>query len=145
LSESHLAALMDAVSDRLGEGGEPWGARFYKDLAPQGTARPYVTYMFAGGGPTYEIRASTPSVLLQVKAVADNQEDAYECMERIRQLLVDADYDSAKELDGGADWWINTTREDVLIDFTELIEQSKVIRYHAGLRIRVSMQAKQEI
>lgn len=141
MAETHLAALMSAVRVRL-SGSEPWGNRFYKDLAPQGTDRPYVVYMFAGGGDTHEIKSATPNVLLQVKVVADDQESAYECMDRIRQLLVNADYGSAKELDGGPDWWINATTEGESIDFTELIEQTSAIRHHAGIRIRVAMQAK---
>lgn len=142
------AALTTATQIRLvvENPNELWLDRVFKDIPPMtregqlAVARPYVVCNVAGGGLTGVLALPSGIFLWQVKTVANTQEDAYTCKGRISDLLADADFQTAKQMDGGTDWNILSVKEERVIDFTEMVDGNWI--YHAGAVFRVFMQRK---
>ncbi|MBK5120890.1 DUF3168 domain-containing protein [Burkholderia sp. R-69980] len=60
-------------------------ARVYPDIAPQGTARPYITYQSVGGQPTGTLEGvdSTRNCRVQINVWADKRKDVSVTMESV--------------------------------------------------------------
>lgn len=149
MSEVATAALTRATGAcLLGSGGEVWGNRIFKDIAPampasQALQRPFLLVSCISDVDSADVKAETPRILWQIKAVANDQAVAYLCAARITDLFENADAGSDKELDGGDYWVVRSVRKERGIDTVELEEDTNTQYYCAGALYRVLMQAKQ--
>lgn len=147
MSEVATAALTRATGNRLLNAGM-WGDRIFKDIAPAAPAnnplqRPYLLVSCISDVDSADVKAETPRILWQIKAVANDQGTAYRCAAQITDLFENADLNSAKELDGGDYWVILSVRKERGIDMVELEEDTNAVYYCAGAIYRVRMKAKQ--
>lgn len=143
MTEPALAALYRAVSQRLTPTVVPevWGSKAYPDLVPANVARPYVIYAWAAGGELNQRVAPDAEFVLTVEAVSDTLVQAFSMSGRISALLNDADYASAKALNGGADWDILNASQEQAIHLLELLPSGTWI-YREGSRFRFLMHLK---
>lgn len=139
-----MSALTKATKTRLTASSELWGGRVYK-AAPlvsedKPATYPYVVCTLAGGGIKPITKFKWVEVLWQLRAVAKNQDVAYQCQARLSELFRDADISSAIPLDGGANWEISTVSELGMFDLIETIDSDRL--FHAGSVFRITMQEK---
>lgn len=139
MAETALAALYRAVGKRLTESsGELWGQKAYPDLAPSGTAKPYVVFSWAGGGELNQLRTQDAEIVLQIKIVTDNLAQALIGAGRISTLFNDADYSSDSALNAGAEWIVQHVNQEGIVHMLETVDGGQV--YHAGHRFRFRME-----
>lgn len=141
---THLEALVRATSAALTGGANLWGDRVYKDLAQnvhsgQPVIRPYVVCNLQAGGNRGGVRDFV-SLNWQVRAVAEAQQLAYTCADRIIALLHNADRGSAKQLQSFGGWHILAVTQNTTIDILELLDGVRI--FHAGAVFRVLMEAE---
>ncbi|MEM6280591.1 MAG: hypothetical protein AAF787_00240 [Chloroflexota bacterium] len=125
-----LAALHTALFNRLRTGTQ-WGD-VYADMAPADTPRPYVVFIYAGGGELlFTQDAQNARLVITVKAVADTQAAAFAGAAEIETLLR-----SQGTLEGGGltvtnGWNITAVTQDRVIHLTETYQGAKPI-YNDG-------------
>lgn len=139
MADDSLGALYKALQTRLNSSGDVWGTRVYADVAPAGTARPYVVYAMAAGGEINTRIKQDAEYVIMVRSITESAAQAFSAAARISALLNDADYGSALQLSGGADWYILHTLQEQNIYRVELVDGTWV--YHSGYRFRIRMEA----
>jgi len=105
----------------------------YYGIAPQGTARPYVVFFNAGGGPENTYPSDLTSEVYVVKAVADSMGGALTVDNACKTAL------HKQTLDLTATGYTNIwTRRENEVSLTEISDDGTVIRHEgAYYRIRV--------
>lgn len=131
-----LKAQLDNVS--------PWGVRvFAAGRAPAKTARPYVLYFSAGGGPTIVTpwrRSAT--FILSVKVVDTSMANALVAREAFNDLLDNSgENDTDPRLPASATWRILTVTAGREIEIPEYVENAETV-YHCGFQYEFTMEAK---
>ena len=122
---SQLTSDTALVSELSGE------TAVYYGLAPQGTARPYVIFFNAGGGPENTYPGGLTSEVYVVKGVADTLSKALAVDERCKTAL----HAQTLSVTGYTNIW--TRREDE-VSLTEVSDEGAIIRHEGGYyRIRV--------
>lgn len=137
-AQSDLQAAYAALYTLLADGSEAWGTRAYPDIAPAGTAYPYLVYYWLGGGETNRFLRAESSLVLGVKCVSNTLSEAMAGAARIEALLNDAERKSG--LSGGEDWLIANVSREGLIHFVETPDGARV--HHEGARYRFALEAK---
>lgn len=139
MADTALGALFRAVYVRAGESGAPWGGRVFLDLAPLGTAMPYLVYQVQGGGEINQRRARDAEFVLLIKTLDMTLPGALACAAEVEARFNDAgQYDRAAPLDGGAEWAVLTTKQERTIHMLELVDGEPV--YHEGAQFRIRME-----
>lgn len=139
MADTALGALFRAVSARAGEHGAPWGKRVFLDLAPLGTAMPFLVFQVQGGGEINQRRARDAEFVLLVKALDKTLPGAMACAAEVESRFNDAGrYDRVTPLDGGAEWAVLTTTQERSVHMMELVDGEPV--YHEGAQFRVRME-----
>jgi hypothetical protein len=141
-----MAVLVKATWARLTAVPEIWGNRIYKAQLLQSDEKPavfpYVVCSLAGGGNEPERpRKRVYNLLWQVRAISDQQEEAYAAALRLGEILSDADIRSTHPLDQGHESWVisSVTEEDTL-DVVK-VDESEML-YHVGAVWRVMILEK---
>lgn len=103
----------------------------YSRHAPQGTARPYIIFMHAGGGHENINPSDLQNHLYLVKAVADGSKEAG----TIDELVIDLLHGETLTVAGYTNIWMAREQE---VQMTEPLRDGKVV-YHCGgyYRIRI--------
>lgn len=138
MAEVALAALYKAIKTRLTENSEVWGANVFPDLAPSGTAKPYVVFAWMGGGEINARVQQDAEIVVQIKGVTTQLAQAFVMAGRISTLFNDADASSNAALNAGADWAILHTRQEGIVHMLETVDGGQI--YHAGHRFRFRME-----
>jgi hypothetical protein len=115
-----------ALIDELG--GE---TAVYYGVAPQGTARPYVIFFNAGGGPENTYPGDLTSERYVIKGVSDTLGKALDVDARCRAAI----HKQTLTVTGYTNIW---TRREAEVSLTEVSDDGTVIRHEGGYyRIRV--------
>lgn len=138
-AQSDLQAAYTALYTLLADGGEAWGTRAYPDIAPAGTAYPYVVYYWLAGGETNRFLRAESSLVIGVKCVSNTLQEAMEGAARIEALLNDIERKGG--LSGGEDWQIASVSREGLIHLSEVVDGGRI--YHHGARYRFNLEAKE--
>lgn len=103
----------------------------YYGVAPQGTARPYVIFFNAGGGPENLYPSDLTSEVYVVKAVADSMSGALSVDDKCKSAL----HKQTLTVTGYTNIW---TRRENEVSLTEVSDDGTIIRHEgAYYRIRV--------
>lgn len=144
MAEDALGALYKAVRARLSASNETWGnsgssSRSYADLAPAGTAKPFVVYGLNAGGELNARRGQDAEIVLTIQGVAEeNAGTAMDIAERLSELFNDAE-DTVGALNAGSEWTIRHVVQLQRVHYIEMVDGKKV--YHSGHRFRFRMEA----
>lgn len=139
MTETALASLFRAVAARAAENGAPWGKRVFLDLAPRGTAMPYLVFQMQAGGERNAVRARDAEFVIVIKALDTSLPGALGCAAVIEERFNDAgEYDRTAALDGGTEWAILTSTQEGTFHLMELVDGQPI--YHDGARYRVRME-----
>ena len=141
MSETALAATYKALRTALTGGSESWATRAYPDIAPEGVARPYVVFGWAGGGEANEVRRQDASLIISVKVVADTMTASMAGAVRLSELLNDQGEQESNTITGGTFWEISTITQERAVHLVEQFGNAKPI-YHDGHIFRFRLEAK---
>mgnify|MGYP001427463526 CR=1 FL=1 len=109
------------------------GARIYNRYAPPGTARPYVVFFHAGGGPENTYPGGLESDTYMVKAVADSVSAAATIDEHIKAALHAQESNIA--VTGYTTLWVRRTDEAQTVEVAA--NGDLIWHYGAYYRVRI--------
>ena len=134
-------ALLDALKTRL-DADPLWGTRIFFEDVPPLTAYPYLWITHSAGVDMEVNKRSNPVYIMGLQGVTDNQNQAFECKERVAVLLDDeGEQDVGASVSGDADWAIKTISRTEDIYFVELADRAKRI-YRIGNLYEFIMERK---
>ena len=123
----YTALNVAAVTTELG------GAYIYKQVAPQGRARPYIIFQHTGGGHWNMTPSDLQGHVYLVKGVSENQKQAGDIDDDIRGVLHNATLTIAGYTN------FDTQREEQ-VRYVETLDSGKLV-YHAGAYYRIRIDA----
>lgn len=116
-----------------------FGGRIQPDSVTAGTVKPYVVFWRLGGGEVNNLKRSDSSLLIGVKCVAIDINQALTAAEEIADRLNDAETANGGPIDAG-DWWITSVTREETIHMIELIDGGRL--YHSGNHYRINLEVK---
>lgn len=135
-TEIALAALMKALVAKLtaaNVGGVYW------DIAPPGTAYPYVVVSSVSGGNDRGVGTSQ-RFLMQVKVLSDSRAESLAGLATVKNTLNDQGEQETTSgfLNAGSEWTVTTISDVGDISLTEMVEDVQPV-FHNGVEYEIIM------
>jgi hypothetical protein len=138
MARSELQETYIAVHQWLTASPELWTA-VYADVAPNEAATPYVVMSYMGGGDMNRIRNADPSLVLNIKGVSDDPDEAAAMAARLRDLLDDVE-DVIGGVYTGQDWYIVNSMAEQALHLVEPVDGGFL--YHDGNKYRFELEER---
>lgn len=136
-TETSLGAVFKTIRDLLLADTPPWATRVFLNVAPLGTAYPYVVYAHAGGGELGLLRSPVDEHVIMVRAVAEVYSTAESALVQIKNRLNDRGRDDLyANIASSYGWYINSITGEEEYAVTETTQEGRLI-HHRGQYFRV--------
>lgn len=114
--------------------------RVFPDVAPGGTASPFVVYGFLSGGDTIRRARENATITLVVKCIAARLEDAFAGAKLIRAALADNGTQGLNTMPIDADWVVTTVSQTQIVHMVEIWNGQPL--YHSGYQYEFVMERR---
>ncbi len=140
MAEAAKKAIYRAVMARL-TGMTGAGTNIYTDYVPENKLRPYLLLQIQSNvSRNFHVRLQDPDIILLVKAVSEDTEEALDIKQEALELLDDQGEQDLGNLAGGADWYILKAMVEESVFLTYKTGVTRL--FEEGFQIRITLEEK---